>query len=191
VNAKFVLDECHCNHLTHFAQIFSPSGARSRAEEDMLNFINQVGCCISLVCLCGVFLVAAFHRKWLEGAGQKILLQMAANLALLLVIILVGDFVDVTASTECVVYGFFLHYAILTNFVWKGVAGYLQYRRLVTVIHQRPVMLVAKVAVVGWGLPVVPGAIILISGQFREVCYLALTFHGFFLIFWKSLFPFL
>jgi hypothetical protein len=119
---------------------------------------------VSIIFICGIFATVAVDRRLLKGAGQKILLQMAANLGLLSIIFLAGANVK-KSHIGCIFFGFFLHYAILSNFIWKGVAGYLQYRRLVMVINARPAKLVTKSILVGWVAPFLPGLIVVISDQ--------------------------
>jgi 7 transmembrane receptor (Secretin family)/GPCR proteolysis site, GPS, motif len=170
------LDECHCNHLTHFGELLWNSDHPfhesyvSDLERETLDLISMIGCIVSLVSLCGVFLTALINRKWLKGPGQKMLLQMSIALALLMIMFLVGTNAK-TDESECfAVVGFFLHYAILSNFCWMLVAGYLQYYRLVRVIYSRSPKLILKAAIVGWGVPLIPGALVLmviISTKFQ------------------------
>jgi 7 transmembrane receptor (Secretin family)/GPCR proteolysis site, GPS, motif len=166
------LDECHCNHLTHFGELLWNSEypfhdeLLSDQDQDTLDLISFIGCIVSLVSLCGVFLTAIINRKWLKGPGQKMLLQMSISLAMLMIMFLVGAY-SKPNETGCFFVGFFLHYAILSNFFWMLVAGYLQYHRLVRVIYTRSPKLILKAAVVGWGVPVIPGALVLISGHFK------------------------
>lgn len=164
-----VLDECHCWHMTHFGAIFLNSDEPiSEENEYTLDLISKIGCIISLVALSGVFLTAAVNRQWLQGPGQKILLQMAVSLALMMATCLVPFYVQFESdSPECFALGFMLHYTILSNFLWMAVAGYLQYYRLVKVLYSRAPNLIFKSCVVGWGLPVVPGALVLASTQFQ------------------------
>jgi hypothetical protein len=149
------LDECHCFHLTHFAIIFTPTDVKNPT----LEMTTLIACCVSLTCLLCVFLVAVVHRGWRNDVGHKLLVQMAINLFLLLTIFLAGDFIEKPSGSQiCFFYGVLLHYAILANFVWNGVAGFLQYRRIATAVKNlnRPTKLVAKAAVIAWGLPVIP-----------------------------------
>lgn len=164
------LDECHCNHLTHFGELLwnseHPFQALLDQDQETLDLISLIGCIVSLVSLSGVFLTALINSKWLQGPGQKMLLQMSVSLAMLMIMFLVAANAE-TDAIGCFFVGFFLHYTILSNFCWMLVAGYLQYHRLVRVIYARMSKLIIKAAVVGWGVPVVPGALVLISGQFQ------------------------
>lgn len=166
-----LLDECHCTHLTYFSQVLMTNSKNISDKNQEANFaaITRVGYIASLVALTGVFLTAIIFPTWLKGPGQKIILQMSASLALLMTMFLIADVApDNIESTGCLFLGLFLHYALLSNFFWMAIAGYLQYLRLVTVLYIRTPKLVLKTAVVGWGVPVIPGAVLLISGQFQE-----------------------
>jgi len=136
-------------------------------DEKNLEIISLVGCIVSLVSLCGVFATALISKKWLRGPGQKILLQMAINLALLLIMYLVAAYAK-AQGTGCMIIGFFLHYTILSNFLWMAVAGYLQYYRLVRIFSSRTTKLVLKSAIVGWVVPVIPGLVLLSTEQYNS-----------------------
>ncbi|XP_059485372.1 adhesion G-protein coupled receptor G2-like [Neocloeon triangulifer] len=160
-----LIDECHCWHLTHFALIFWDSKSTAQFKNTFLDQVSSVGCITSLVCLAGVFLAAIISPKWRKGAGQKLLLQMALSLALLLSLFLVTANVDLN-KWGCFFAGFFMHYAILAHVFWMLIAAYLQYIRLVKVIAQRKPNLILKSAVVGWIFPIIPGMVVLLSQKF-------------------------
>jgi 7 transmembrane receptor (Secretin family)/GPCR proteolysis site, GPS, motif len=170
---EMYLDECHCNHLTHFGQIFKSDLKGEETDEINLELISLVGCTVSLMSLCGVFITALISKKWLRGPGQKILLQMAINLALLLIMYLVAAYAK-AQGIGCIIVGFFFHYSILSNFFWMAVAGYLQYYRLVRVLCSRTTKLVLKTTIVGWGVPVIPGVVVLSAGKYNSQAYLCL-----------------
>jgi hypothetical protein len=155
--------------MSHFGALFLNSDVPlPQHHENSLELISKIGCIISLVALCGIFVTAAISRQWLQGAGQKILLQMAISLALLLVTCLIPFYVEIESnSVECFALGFVLHYTILSNFLWMAVAGYLQYHRLVKVLYRRTLKLILKSCLVGWGVPIIPGILVLISAQFQ------------------------
>ncbi|XP_059481572.1 adhesion G-protein coupled receptor G6-like [Neocloeon triangulifer] len=159
------IDECHCSHMTHFGEILWNSDHDFASPE--LDLISTIGCFVSLAGLVAVFLTAAISPKLLRGIGQKILFQMAISATLLTTLFLVISNLDVDRLDRfvCFFLGFFLHYAILTNFFWMLVAAYLQYNRLVKVIYSRTPKLLLKATIVGWGLPVIPGALVLVTLQ--------------------------
>jgi 7 transmembrane receptor (Secretin family) len=160
--------------LTHFGELLWNSEhpfhdaylSDSDSDQNTLDIISLIGCIVSLVSLSGVFLTALINRKWLKGPGQKMLLQMSIALAMLMIMFLVGAYAEPN-EIGCFFVGFFLHYAILCNFFWMLVAGYLQYYRLVRVIYTRSPKLILKAAAIGWGVPVIPGALVLLSAQFQ------------------------
>jgi hypothetical protein len=181
LNDSSFLDECHCFHLTHFGELlwnsnepFYADCAQQNKHKETLDLISKVCCITSLVALAGVFLTAVVVPNWLKGPGQKLTLQMSASLALLLIMFIVATKTAVATKTNmnkdnirCGFLGFILHYALLSNFCWMAVAGYLQYQRLVTVLYSRTTKLVFKAAVIGWGVPIIPGALVLITTQFQ------------------------
>jgi len=173
LNDSTYIDECQCDHMTHFSLIFwnsdtafFPEDGDFYQHQNTLELVSQIGSIVSLVGLAGVFLTAALQKEWRSGPGQKILLQMSINLALLQIILLLANNIE-TSVKGCFVIGFFTHYAMLSNFMWMAVAGFLQYYRLVRVIYTRTPQMNLKAALVGWGVPLVPGLLVLISGKFN------------------------
>ncbi|XP_065331734.1 adhesion G-protein coupled receptor G2-like [Cloeon dipterum] len=164
------IDECICYHLTHFGSLLLMGHEDVNSESKPFEVLSIVGCSISLLGLSGVFVTAAGSPQWRKGAGQKILLQMAISLAFLMVMFLLSLAADVQKENRvgCIFMGFFLHYAILVNFFWMLVAGYLQYKRLVQVIAHRVPKLFSKSSMVAWGCPLVPGLLIVISTHWDE-----------------------
>jgi hypothetical protein len=145
--------------LTHFGAIF-----RQGEDDHALELISIIGCWVSIISIGGIFLTFAVDRQLMKGAGQKILLLKAANLVLLPIIFLAGASVK-KSQLGCICFGFLLHYAILSNFIWKGIAGYLQYRRLVMVIKTRSAKLLTKLILVGWLAPLIPGLLAVFFNQ--------------------------
>jgi 7 transmembrane receptor (Secretin family)/GPCR proteolysis site, GPS, motif len=191
ISKDTILDECHCWHMTHFGALFFNKDQPLPAKHEYnLELMSKIGCIISLVALCGIFVTAAISHQWLQGAGQKILLQMAISLALLMGTCLIPFYVEIKSdSVECFALGFVLHYTILSNFLWMAVAGYLQYYRLVKVLYRRTLKLIFKSCIFGWGVPIIPGALVLISAQFQVYSQSPLCLPVGWLFYVTTLFP--
>jgi hypothetical protein len=167
-----ILDECHCTHLTHFGELLlvpRAKDANSTTEDTLteeqqrpLELVSTISCCVALACLGAVLVSAVFNKKLLKNPGQKIHLQLAANLTLLQSLYLVSLFLGKEQSqATCVSLSLAIIYALFANFVWMTVAGYLQYLRLVKVFYVRTSHMVQKAAALGWGVPLLPVLVLL------------------------------
>lgn len=165
------LDVCACLHLTHFAQLVL--GYRGSGENGgevivlyyhgrALNAITLVGCSLSLVGIAGIAATAIVFPAWRQKAGSKVLLQLSAAIALQSIMMVSQDAIY-NNDIECTVLGAMLHYSVLAAFMWMLLTALLQFARYVRVLGaQRPVRFMLKFSLAGWGLPILPVAILLI-----------------------------
>ncbi|XP_077296645.1 uncharacterized protein LOC143918579 [Arctopsyche grandis] len=163
------LDFCACFHLTHFAQLVL--GYKNETTDGViilqvhgraLNAITLVGCSLSLVGVSGIAATAVIFKTWRQKPGTKILLQLSAAIALQSLMMVSQDGWW-EKDIQCVILGALLHYSVLAAFMWMLVTAILQFARYVKVLgKQRPSRFLIKFSLAGWGLPVVPVAILLI-----------------------------
>jgi 7 transmembrane receptor (Secretin family)/GPCR proteolysis site, GPS, motif len=167
-----VLDECHCTHLTHFSQLLLARPSSSNRHNDStelpgeddgpLEAISTVCCSVALACLSVVLAAAILNKKMLQNPGQKIRVQLVANLALLLSLYLLAFLLGQgQPEMVCKVLGLAIVYALSANAAWMALAGYLQYMRLVKVFHVRTSHFILKSAILGWALPLLPVLVLL------------------------------
>lgn len=170
-----VLDTCRCDHLTHFAEILIPREAFSQRNEDVLEVISIVGCCLSIFGLAMVALTAAMFRSWRRDFSNKIWLQLCVAIFFLIVCFLTIVFAKFDHyNIPCMLVGITLHYSLLASFCWMLVAAVLSYRRLVIVFTRDASHKLLRASAFSWGAPfAVIGVLLSIdphsyAGQFEE-----------------------
>ncbi|XP_045533779.1 adhesion G-protein coupled receptor G2 isoform X1 [Papilio machaon] len=170
-----LMDTCRCDHLTHFAEILVPRPVFSQRDEDILEILSIIGCCVSLLGLLMVGLTAAMFRTWRRDYSNKIWLQLCIAVFLLVVCFLIVVFAKFNEyNVGCMLLGVALHYSVLASFCWMLVAAVLSYRRLVLVFTRDASHKLLRASAFSWGAPcAVVGILLSISphsyaGRFEE-----------------------
>uniref|UniRef100_A0A1E1WIF6 G-protein coupled receptors family 2 profile 2 domain-containing protein n=1 Tax=Pectinophora gossypiella TaxID=13191 RepID=A0A1E1WIF6_PECGO len=149
-----VLDTCRCTHLTHFAEILVPRAVFSDRNEDVLEILTIVGCCLSIFGLFMIGLTAALFRSWRRDFSNKIWLQLCIAIFMLVICFLVVVFAKFdTYDIPCMLIGVLLHYSVLASFCWMLVAAVLSYRRLVIVFTRDASHKLLRASAFSWGAP--------------------------------------
>ncbi|XP_078355587.1 adhesion G-protein coupled receptor G6-like [Oculina patagonica] len=156
--------QCHCDHMTNFAVLFSAGGPKTHGDNDnkhamALSIISYVGCAISLVGLTLTLMTYALFRNLRKTNQQPILMSLCVALMLLLIVFIAG-----AARTEnvigCRIVAVLLHYFALATVMWMGVEGYNMYMSFVQVMATYQSKFMLKASAVAWG---VPGVIVIIT----------------------------
>ncbi|XP_047512195.1 uncharacterized protein LOC125054381 [Pieris napi] len=170
---------CNCYHLTHFGQLIN---IRQRIIDDHavntkpLNIISLIGSFLSLLGITGIWLTAFVFQAWRKKAGSKVLLNLTGAIAMPLIIMVVFNLGDTIFLGEngkyfasnkmkiiCIFLGAILHYSVLASFMWMLITASLQFIRYVRVLgDKRPSRFMIKFTLIGWGIPLVPVAAVLI-----------------------------
>jgi len=124
---------------------------------------------MSAVGVLGIYSTAITFSKWRHKSTGKITLHFATSILLQMVVMLTIDVDDDFRSKitdhriGCIAMAVALHYSVLANFFWMLIVSYFQYQRYVIVFNKYHVQrIVLKSAIIGWGFPVIPVAIILL-----------------------------
>ncbi|CAH2238632.1 jg5378 [Pararge aegeria aegeria] len=149
-----MLDTCRCTHLTHFAEVLFPRSVFSQKDEDILELLTVIGCCLSIFGLIMVGVTAALFRSWRRDYSNKIWLQLCISILLLVLSFLIIIFAKFDHySITCMLIGVVLHYAVLSSFCWMLVAAVLSYRRLVLVFTRDASHKLLRASAFSWGVP--------------------------------------
>ncbi|XP_052770050.1 adhesion G protein-coupled receptor L3-like isoform X3 [Mya arenaria] len=108
---------CHCNHLTNFAVLMSPTSITetNTVHQRRLRVLSIVGCSISIIGLVLTITTIVFFWKALRSRRSILLLNLCSVLLLAYVIFLAG--VDKTSQhAVCTSIAVLLHYIFLTAF---------------------------------------------------------------------------
>ncbi|XP_069365596.1 uncharacterized protein [Maniola hyperantus] len=170
-----MLDTCRCTHLTHFAEVLFPRSVFSQKDEDILELLTVIGCCLSMFGLIMVGVTAALFRSWRRDYSNKIWLQLCISIFLLVLSFLIIVFAKFDQySIACMLIGVVLHYSVLSSFCWMLVAAVLSYRRLVLVFTRDASHKLLRASAFAWGVPLAIIGILLsaapssYAGRFEE-----------------------
>ncbi|XP_063060380.1 adhesion G protein-coupled receptor G3-like [Engraulis encrasicolus] len=154
---------CSCDHLSVFAVLLTPVGVTdplSAVELFTLTVLSRVGCSISLAFLLLTLITHAVYQKGPSENSLWIHLQVCVSLLLLNLSFLLNDFLSGQPIVAlCVAMAALTHYCLLSMLTWLAIEGLHLYLLFIRVfnIHIRRYLL--KLALLGWGLPVIPVAI--------------------------------
>ncbi|XP_037815959.1 uncharacterized protein LOC119606500 [Lucilia sericata] len=171
---------CGCTHLTPFAYLIGGSYNLSvdseievivkKIHKQALDIITLLGCSLSLFGIAGIFVTACTFRSWRKKANSKVLLQLSAAIALQMILFCFVNteensqhLISNKIFTSCITIGACLHYSVLVQFCWMVIIAYLQFKRYVQVFgNTRPKRFFIKSTILGWGLPLIPVACVLV-----------------------------
>ncbi|XP_050344930.1 uncharacterized protein LOC126769941 isoform X2 [Nymphalis io] len=149
-----MLDTCRCTHLTHFAEVLFPRSVFSQKDEDTLELLTIIGCCLSLFGLILVGVTAAIFRSWRRDFSNKIWLQLCIAIFMVALSFLIVIFAKFNQyNVFCMLIGIILHYSVLASFCWMLVAAVLSYRRLVLVFTRDASHKLLRASAFSWGAP--------------------------------------
>lgn len=149
-----MLDTCRCTHLTHFAEILVPRAVFSEKNEQVLEILSIIGCCLSMFGLIVICITAALFRSWRRDFSNKIWLQLCISILLLIICFLVIVFAKFDHyGIPCMFVGVLLHYSVLASFCWMLVAAVISYRRLVMVFTRDASHKLLRASAFSWGVP--------------------------------------
>lgn len=169
------LDICRCTHLTHFAEVLFPRPVFSQENEDALELLTIIGCCLSIFGVIFVGITSAMFRSWRREFNNKIWFQLCISIFLVALCFLVIIFAKFDHyNVFCMLLGIVLHYSVLSSFCWMLVAAILSYRSLVLVFTRDASHKLLRASAFSWGAPfAVIGVLLSIapqsySGRFEE-----------------------
>lgn len=171
---------CGCSHLTHFAYLIMGEYIHdiqpgsdviiTKFHSRALNTITLLGTALSGLGIIGIFITAICFRAWREKASTKVLLQLSFAIALQMILFSFFSTEKHTYNLDtdserrsCIATGASLHYSVLVTFSWMLITAFLQFKRYVIVLgNLKPERFFLKSSIVGWGMPLIPIAIVLV-----------------------------
>ncbi|XP_006835743.1 PREDICTED: G-protein coupled receptor 64 [Chrysochloris asiatica] len=165
------LDEtiCTCNHLTSFGVLLDLSRTSVPPAQMMaLTFITYIGCGLSSIFLSVTLVTYIAFEKIRRDYPSKILIQLCAALLLLNLVFLLDSWIALYSMPGlCISVAAFLHYFLLVSFTWMGLEAFHMYLALVKVFNTYIRKYILKFCIIGWGLPAVVVAIILVISPYN------------------------
>ncbi|XP_051902569.1 adhesion G-protein coupled receptor G2 isoform X2 [Hippocampus zosterae] len=163
-NSSADFTTCLCDHLTHFGVLLDVSRVPvDNANEQLLTVITYVGCGVSSLFLGITVLTYTAFGKLCRDYPSKILVNLSvALLGLNLAFLLNSWLSSWGANGLCVAAAVTLHYFLLASFTWMGLEGVNMYFALIKVFNIYVPAYIFKFCAVGWGIPLVICALVLI-----------------------------
>ncbi|XP_064634742.1 adhesion G-protein coupled receptor G6-like [Lineus longissimus] len=153
---------CECDHLTSFALLMDLTGDVAGLDATQLlvqSVLTYIGCILSLLALLlTVFTHFFFHEELLRDNPSRILMNLCFSIIATNVIFICGSH-HMLDDAGCKVIAVFLHYTILASFCWMTVEAFYMYLALIKVFQPYWSKLILKLAIFGWGFPLIPIAI--------------------------------
>ncbi|XP_023593023.1 adhesion G-protein coupled receptor G2 [Trichechus manatus latirostris] len=155
---------CTCSHLTSFSVLLDLSRTSLPPAQMMaLTFITYIGCGLSSIFLSVTLVTYIAFEKIRRDYPSKILIQLCAALLLLNLVFLLDSWIALyNMRGLCISVAVFLHYFLLVSFTWMGLEAFHMYLALVKVFNTYIRKYILKFCIVGWGVPAVVVAIVLV-----------------------------
>lgn len=174
---------CSCNHLTYFALLMDMSSeVIPEVHLVSLSILTFVGCSLSAVsCFFTVIWICCSRKMQSNPTLQIHVNLLGAVLLLDMSFILSAVLGALEERSICISSAVVLHFALLCTFTWMAIEGFNLYRLVVKVFPAFSVSTI-KLALVGWGVPVLTvAAVVLIHQESYGVYYITVdrpSFHN-------------
>ncbi|CAK8697521.1 unnamed protein product [Clavelina lepadiformis] len=149
-NVTYETAECHFNHLTNFATLFSTTSVDIRA----LDVISIVGSSFSIFFLGLLVITFIIKREARRGkiklCSAVLLINLASALLLLNISLIISEIPSVKGS-GCEVIAGFIHFSLLASLAWMMVEGLYVYVVAFLTVNVRRVL--AASLLWGWMMP--------------------------------------
>ncbi|XP_055907803.1 LOW QUALITY PROTEIN: adhesion G-protein coupled receptor G2-like [Eupeodes corollae] len=168
---------CGTHHMTQFSYLiggdyrfadFSESVVITKLHLRALDIITLIGCTLSVIGLLGIFITSILFKSWRSKASSKVLLHLCTAMICQMAIFCFVNTNDMTEQLVedrdyigCVAVGALLQYFVLVQFIWMLLIAFFQFQRYVQVFGSKPKHFVLKSAIIGWGVPIIPPAILI------------------------------
>eukprot|EP00117_Sycon_ciliatum_P036900 scpid12130/ scgid0467/ Probable G-protein coupled receptor 112 len=155
---------CQCEHLTHFAILFSSTAATSNTQP--LEIITYIGAGINAVILIFLIVTIVAFRKLRREIRLRLLIQLFLCYVVMATILMLLPLANDTRDS-CIAASVLLHFFVMAALAWSSVEAFHLYRTLITVFAKEVRFYFAKCCIAGWGLPALIVFINLAVGEFK------------------------
>ncbi|XP_061101415.1 adhesion G protein-coupled receptor G3 isoform X2 [Conger conger] len=174
---------CSCNHLSFFAVLVNPEALTSVDPVNLvsLSYINYIGCGLSVFFTAITLLMHLCLRNFRKGRSDQSMtvhLNLTAALFCLHLFFLLSvawpllgrDPDRGVGLVVCQALGLLLHYSLLATFTWMALEGFHLYLLLVRVFNIYVRRYLLKLALVGWGVPMVTVIACAATANYGKFC---------------------
>ncbi|KAM3919858.1 adhesion G-protein coupled receptor G1-like isoform 1-T3 [Leptodactylus fuscus] len=155
--------DCRCNHLTYFALLMQMSSeVIPEVHLVSLSVLTFAGCSISAISCFFTIIWICCSRKMQSNPTLQIHVNLLGAVLLLDVSFILSAVLGALEErTVCISSAAALHFSLLCTFCWMAIEGYNLYRLVVKVFPASSVTTI-KLALVGWGVPVLIVAVVML-----------------------------
>ncbi|CAF4027854.1 unnamed protein product, partial [Rotaria magnacalcarata] len=167
--------QCSCNHLTHFALLLQSESKEMEnplltTDDSILTFASYIGISLSLFGLVVTLITYALFR-----CSHIDRLHASLIMVCLSVLLVISFFIPFSLTKPnrfgtknnclCNIFGFLLHYFLLTSFMWMFILTCVHYMHFVRIFNSHVSHFFIKANIIGWILPLIFPSLVLIIGK--------------------------
>ncbi|KAJ7985810.1 hypothetical protein DPEC_G00344330 [Dallia pectoralis] len=158
--------ECSCNHATPFAVLLIPNMPYDQKTWDILSQITYIGCGLSATFTALALVTHVFSSKARVDFSNSIHVSLSGALFLLNTSFMFNEYgASLGMNGLCIFIAAAIHYSLLSSFTWMAIEALHLYLLLVKVFNTHYRHYMAKLSILGWG---VPGVVVGISLAFQN-----------------------
>lgn len=147
--------ECGCNHTTPFA-VLMVAVPIDPVHWQILSYISYVGCGLSAFFTLASILSFVFHRGPTMDISCSLHVSLSGALFVLNASFLLSEWgATLDQAWACVLIAALMHYSLLCSFSWMALEALHLYLLLIKVFNTYYTHYMAKISLVGWGVPCV------------------------------------
>ncbi|XP_064779444.1 adhesion G-protein coupled receptor G5-like isoform X1 [Oncorhynchus masou masou] len=159
--------ECICNHTTPFAVLLISDLSVGRVHWQVMSYISYIGCGLSAFFTAVSFLTYVITKNSRGDNANSIHVSLSGALFLLNTSFLLNEWgASLDIRGVCIFIAAAIHYSLLSCFTWMAIEAVHLYLLLVKVFNTYYRHYMAKLSVIGWG---VPGIIVGVSLAVKDI----------------------
>ncbi|KAJ8369923.1 hypothetical protein SKAU_G00099510 [Synaphobranchus kaupii] len=154
VNERDVL--CSCDHMTPFAVLLVPAGRIDSRTWKILSIISYIGSGLSVFFTAISIMTYIIIRNPSQDHSNTIHVSLSSALFLLNVSFLLNEWLaSMNIMPLCLFAGVLMHYGLLCSFTWMAIEALHLYLLIIRVFNTYVRRYIAKLSLIGWGVPAV------------------------------------
>ncbi|XP_065117717.1 adhesion G-protein coupled receptor G2-like [Paramisgurnus dabryanus] len=145
---------CSCDHMTPFALLMIDIKNIDEQQWEIMSCISYIGCSLSAVFSAFSILSYIVNSNARKEVSRRIHVSLSAALFLLNISFMLSEWAATLNINEvCVFIAVTIHYSLLCCFTWMAIEALHLYLLLVRVFNIHIKHYMAKLSLIGWGVP--------------------------------------
>ncbi|XP_073715519.1 adhesion G-protein coupled receptor G2 [Misgurnus anguillicaudatus] len=158
---------CSCDHMTAFAVLLIDMNNIDEQQWEIMSYISYIGCSLSAVFSAFSILSYIVNSNARKEVSRRIHVSLSAALFLLNISFMLSEWAATLNINEvCVFIAVTIHYSLLCCFTWMAIEALHLYLLLVRVFNIHINHYMAKLSLIGWGVPaLLVGSLLLVHNS--------------------------